>query len=320
MITTLTLNPCVDRTIEFNGFQYGGTNKVTAVRSDVSGKGINVSIALHQLGSETVCVGFNYSDDAVLERSLDRMGIAYDFVEVPGKLRTNIKAFDTASRVMTEFNESGARVTAVDVEKLMQKVDEYIQKSDLLVINGSAPPGVPADTYRRIIQKINAQGKKAVLDAYGELLLEGIKAAPFLIKPNRDELEAAFGRKIETHADAIAISRQIIAQGVVYVCISMGKDGALLVSRDSVWFSPGADIKVRGVQGAGDSLVAGICMAILAGLPDPDILRWGVAVAHGSLMREGTQMCTSEDFQKMLNVITAEKISASGKEEKTCLL
>ena len=112
MVTTLTLNPCVDRTITINGFRYGGTNKITNVRSDISGKGINVSIALHQLGRETLCVGFNYSGDDTLTRDLSRMGIAYDLVDVPGKLRINIKAFDADKHVMTEFNEGGGPVSA----------------------------------------------------------------------------------------------------------------------------------------------------------------------------------------------------------------
>ena len=273
MVTTLTLNPCVDRTITINGFRYGGTNKITNVRSDISGKGINVSIALHQLGRETLCVGFNYSGDDTLTRDLSRMGIAYDLVDVPGKLRINIKAFDADKHVMTEFNEGGGPVSAEDVESLMNRMDAYIERSDIMVINGSAPPGVPSDLYKRMIEKTNAYGKKAILDAYGPLLTEGIKSAPFLIKPNRDELEASFGCKIHSLDDSIAIARKIIVEnGVKYVCISMGKEGALLVSGDRAWFSEGADVPVRGVQGAGDSLVSGICMAILDGVSEPEIL------------------------------------------------
>ena len=298
MVTTLTLNPCVDRTITINGFRCGGTNKITNVRSDISGKGINVSIALHQLGRETLCVGFNYSGDDTLTRDLSRMGIAYDLVDVPGKLRINIKAFDADKHVMTEFNEGGGPVSAEDVESLMNRMDAYIERSDIMVINGSAPPGVPSDLYKRMIEKTNAYGKKAILDAYGPLLTEGIKSAPFLIKPNRDELD-----------DSIAIARKIIVEnGVKYVCISMGKEGALLVSGDRAWFSEGADVPVRGVQGAGDSLVSGICMAILDGVSEPEILHYGVAVAHGSLIHDGTQMCMPEDFKQMMELISVREI------------
>ena len=309
MVTTLTLNPCVDRTITINGFRYGGTNKITNVRSDISGKGINVSIALHQLGRETLCVGFNYSGDDTLTRDLSRMGIAYDLVDVPGKLRINIKAFDADKHVMTEFNEGGGPVSAEDVESLMNRMDAYIERSDIMVINGSAPPGVPSDLYKRMIEKTNAYGKKAILDAYGPLLTEGNKAAPFLIKPNRDELEASFGCKIHSLDDSIAIARKIIVEnGVKYVCISMGKEGALLVSGDRAWFSEGADVPVRGVQGAGDSLVSGICMAILDGVSEPEILHYGVAVAHGSLIHDGTQMCMPEDFKQMMELISVREI------------
>lgn len=308
MITTLTLNPCVDRTIEFDGFQYGATNKVTAVRSDISGKGINVSIALQQLGRETTCLGFDYKDDELLKESLTKKNISFDLVNVPGRLRTNIKAFDTKTSVMTEFNESGEPVRPEHVDQMMKKVEEYIRRSDIMVINGSAPPGVPVDFYRQIIEKVNAGGKRAVLDAHGELLVKGIKAAPFLIKPNRQELEEAFDCKIQSQKDAVTAARKIIAQGVTWVCISMGKDGAMLISRDKVYFSEGADIPVRGVQGAGDSLVAGMCMAIQDGAQPAEILRYGVAVAHGSLIHKGTQMCMPEDLKAMLGFISVHEI------------
>ena len=96
--------------------------------------------------------------------------------------------------------------------------------------------------------------------------------------------------------------------GVKYVCISMGKEGALLVSGDRAWFSEGADVPVRGVQGAGDSLVSGICMAILDGVSEPEILHYGVAVAHGSLIHDGTQMCMPEDFKQMMELISVREI------------
>ncbi|HBF40160.1 MAG TPA: 1-phosphofructokinase, partial [Firmicutes bacterium] len=109
--------------------------------------------------------------------------------------------------------------------------------------------------------------------------------------------------------DIVRISRSLIEQGVSIVCVTMGKDGAVMVSSDQAWFAPGSDIQVRGVQGAGDSLVAGICMAMEQQLEIPEMLRYGVAAANASLIREGTLLCTADDFQKMLHQVMIENIN-----------
>lgn len=310
MITTLTLNPCIDRTVAVNGFTYGGTNHVNHSRCDVSGKGINVSIALKNLGETTCCLGFNYEDDSsLLTDFLNQRQIAHDFLTVTGQLRTNIKIFDQKTSVMSELNEPGSHVKQESVDRLMEKAEEYLPKTELLVLDGSVPPGVPKDIYGSLTERAARYGVRTVIDAYGSLLLEGIKARPYLIKPNKDELEEAFGEKIATGADALRVSRRIIAEGVTLVCVSLGKEGALMVSKDKAYFSPGADIAVKGVQGAGDSLVAGMCFAAVHNMPYAEMLRHGVAVAHGSLMQEGTQMCTLESFRQMLPRITVQEMN-----------
>ncbi|WP_444642898.1 1-phosphofructokinase [Caproiciproducens sp. R1] len=309
MITTLTLNPCIDRTVTVDGFTYGGTNHVENFRCDVSGKGINVSIALNNIGEETRCLGFNYMDGgSLLTDFLNSEKISNDFLNVNGQLRTNIKIFDKKASVMSELNESGNFVNGDCIADLVKKVEEYLPKTSLLVLDGSVPPGVSKDIYKTLTDKAREYGVKTVIDAYGELLLEGIKAGPYLIKPNKDELEEAFGEKIQSKEDAVRVARKIIGQGVGMVCVSMGKGGAMLITEEKAYFCAGTDIEVKGVQGAGDSLVAGMCYAIVHGLSCAEMLRYGVAVAHGSLTLEGTQMCTLESFQKMLPLIHTEEI------------
>lgn len=309
MVITVTLNPCIDRTVEVDGFVQGGTNHVSASRCDVSGKGINVSIALKNLGEETRCLGFNYHENgAVLTETLRQLEIPNDFVNVEGALRTNIKIFDTRKKEMSELNESGTKVGRDALEQMEKILERSLPEASLLILDGSAPPGVPATYYRTLAEQAGRHGVKTVIDAYGDLLLEGIKARPCLIKPNRAELEEAFGEPVASRRDAVRVARKVIETGVGMVCVSLGKEGALLVTAGEAYFSPGADVPVRGVQGAGDSLVAGMSYAMVRGLPLPEILRYGVAVAHGSLILEGTQMCSREGFLKMLPLISAEKI------------
>lgn len=309
MITTVTLNPCIDKTISISDFKYGELNRVVGTRADVSGKGINVSIALSQLGEETKCLGFNYlRDDMVIKRRLGESKIPYELIDVEGTLRTNVKIFDTKNRVMTELNERGHSVTMEAVERLKKLVKKEALKSDIMVFNGSVPKGVPKDIYKTLIEKVKEEGVKAVLDAEGELLLQGIKAKPYFIKPNIFEFENAFKTKFSNNNDIVNAAKRIIDQGVTIVCVSMGEAGAVIVSHKEGWFAPGSKLNVKGVQGAGDSLVAGICMAVEKGYDTKEMLRYGVAAANASLIREGTLLCTKEDFKRMLSEVKIEKI------------
>lgn len=309
MITTLTLNPCIDRTINVRNVTYGGTNHVDGARCDVSGKGINVSIALNNLGEKNRCLGFNFvGSNPILTEFLNQEKITNDLVNVNGQLRTNIKIFDTQTSMMSEFNETGTSVGTEAVDLLLDKVEQYLPNTTLLVLDGSVPPGVSKDIYKVLTEKARKYDVKTVIDAYGDLLVEGIKARPYLIKPNKDELEEAFGEKVQCKTDVVRIARKIIADGVTLVCVSLGKRGAMLITKREAYFAPNVDIPVKGVQGAGDSIVAGMCYAIVHHKSCEDILRYGVAVAHGSLLQEGTQMCSKQNFLDMLPLITVGKI------------
>lgn len=211
-------------------------------------------------------VGFSYSEDAArLERALEERGIAHDFVAVDGKLRVNLKVFDESQRVMTEFNERGGRVPVEAVDRLLAKVDRYLDRAALIVLTGSVPEGVPNGIYGTIIRMAHKKGVRAVLDASGALLAEGLREKPFLIKPNRDEFMGLFGEELAAGKRVEEIAREVVAQGVDYVCVSMGAEGCLLAGSDGVLAADAPDVEVRGIQGAGDSLVAGMCAALARG-------------------------------------------------------
>lgn len=311
MVLTVTLNPCIDRTVKVEGFAAGGTNRVLASRCDVGGKGINVSIALKNLGEDTRCLGLNFKQNGtLLPDILKNRGIGCDFVEADGVLRTNIKIFDIRTGEMSELNEKGSKIGPDVLGAFESILERSLPKASLLILDGSVPPGVPATYYRTLMKRAAWHGVRTVLDARGELLMEGIREHPCLIKPNREELEEAAGEHIASRRDAVRAARRLIGLGAGMVCASLGRDGALLITAEEAYFSAGADVPVRGLQGAGDSLVAGMSYAMVRSLPPPEILRHGVAAAHGSLIREGTQLCTRGDFIKMLPRISVEKIEA----------
>ena len=192
-ILTMTLNPCIDRTVYLEQLQVGETNIVKKVIEEAAGKGINVAIGLQHLHVPVKALGFAYKDDAdKLYEKLAAEHISYSFVEVDGRLRVNQKLFDESKSEMTECNEKGMPVSKGDVDILLECLKEELSQASILVLSGSVPPGVNKDIYAVMTMMANEAGVKVILDASGELLLEGVKAKPYLIKPNREEFMKTF--------------------------------------------------------------------------------------------------------------------------------
>ena len=310
MILSVNLNPCIDKSVTVENLRLGQLNRVIPGRSDAAGKGINVAMAVKQLGGESFCIGFNYSENGrLITNALDRAGILHDLVMVLGVLRTNLKLYDTDTGLYTDLNEPGSFVPEDSIADLRFRIRRRAERCRYVTLSGSVPRGVPEDIYKTIISDLKGMNVKTVLDAEGELLRQGIEAKPWLIKPNLTEMETLFGRTYQREEEIIEDARKITAQGVNLVCVSMGALGAILCSGLNVWKAyPVEDLDAKGYQGAGDSMVAGICLAWEKGLDLPTMLRYGAAAASASIIQEGTQMCTKLDFEAMLPRVKVEKI------------
>lgn len=309
MIITLTLNPCIDQTTWVDSLEIGGTNRVKKVKKEIGGKGINVSTALIQLGYETQALVFIHEQETLsVEKELHRRGITCESITVPGELRTNLKVFDREKKEMTEFNESGSVVSEAAAEQMTALIKTKLSVADVLVVCGSVPPGVSSDYYRRIIEMANKAGVLTILDADNALFAEGMKANPTLIKPNRGELERFLGQKLNSEKEIIAAATELVKSGITYVCVSVGADGAYLICKDGAYHTKGAEIEVRGVQGAGDSLVAGFAIGLSEGRTPEESLKLAVACANGSLTHEGTGMCRKEDLERLIGEIRIRRV------------
>ncbi len=289
MIVTVTLNPCIDRTVFVDEFCYGGLNRVKESLCHLGGKGLNVSRVLNEMGFETLCTGFMFDDSSSFD-----MPLPTDFINVDGKLRTNIKIM--CGGVMTELNEGGSKVDNGLVDTLIQKLKGY--DADMVVLSGSAPMGIETDVYARIMSSVSAP---FVLDADGELFSKAVGLKPIAIKPNKLELERYLNRTLETYDDICEAALKLVESGISYVCVSLGQEGALLATKNGICAHKALEVDVKSLQGAGDSMVAGLCMGIMQGLDDFSILKNALALASGTISRKGTLLCTRELFEHFKN-------------------
>jgi len=310
MIVTVTLNPCIDRTCMIRTLKVGGMNRIVTDRRDVSGKGINVSLALSQNGVPVRTCGLLYRGGSELfMTSLRSLGIEYDNIVVDGSIRENIKLWDRDTDVTTEVNQSGAFVSSEAWQAFKAFFLEYVEGADLAVLSGSVPKGLPDTAYRELIELASGKSVPCILDAEGPLLLEGLKAHPLLIKPNEYEFDTAFHPENPELETMIGRAQEVVGEGCCrYICITLGKRGALMVCEAGAWYCRTPDVDIKCTQGAGDSMVAGIAMAYERGLDEGQMLSYGVAMAAGTLSREGTQMCLGQDFERFLPMVKAEKL------------
>ncbi|MFV0400412.1 MAG: 1-phosphofructokinase family hexose kinase [Oscillospiraceae bacterium] len=309
MITTVTLNPCIDYTAVVNRLEQGALNLMTGSRMDASGKGVNVALVLDALGVDCFATGISFENNHnMLAGRLDSEGIPHDFVLAPGNIRTNIKLYDESAGNMTEINSTGEPVEPSTLEALADKLDSLAARSEVVAFSGRIANGAASDIYRRLMERLSTYPVKLAVDADGEPLAEALKAKPWLIKPNDYELGKLVGRKLETDREIVAACRELIAGGVEIVCVSLGADGALIADKREAWRAKGLSIPVRGLQGAGDSMVAGICKAAVEGQPLRELLRSGMAASAGSVIREGTLLSTKEDYLGFLSQVQIEAI------------
>ena len=300
MITTVTLNPAIDRTVVVDKFVFGEVNRVQSVREDMGGKGINVARILKALGSETTAAGYiGHSNIGHVRSLLEQDGLDTDLIEIAAATRTNTKLIEIASRTTTDINEAGFSVAEADIQAIESKIDELSAQSQFIVFSGSLPKGLPTDFYRQLISRVHPPCQ-SVLDADGILLLEGLKAAPTLIKPNIHELESALGTQLETESAIVAACRQLIeTYGIVYVLVSMGGDGSILVSSDRALFAEPLKVDVRGTVGAGDSMLAGFVHCLSQNLGLEQALSWATACGALAVSKVGTESFSRQDVERM---------------------
>lgn len=254
MIYTCTLNPAVDFYVQVPEFSTGRINQGELLRFVPGGKGLNVSMVLKQLGVENIALGFvGGKFGKLLQELLIEYNITTDFVEIKGETRLNVKIRD---ELETDINLVGPEVTKSEVDKLLSKLD-IINPNDYLVVGGKAPK-----TSESIISMIGSYAKKKdlnlIVDMSGNDLVTMLNYQPLLIKPNKEELETLIKRKLDNLSEIETVCKYLINKyHITYVLVSLGKDGAILVSKDESIYEKAPIGKVINTVGAGDALLAG---------------------------------------------------------------
>lgn len=287
-ILTITLNPALDLTVRVPHLEPGEVNRSQTLLSHAAGKGLNVAQVLADLGHSLTVSGFLGEDNQQAFNALfARRGFADAFIRVPGETRSNIKLAEDDGRV-TDINGPGPHVNDLAQHALLDKLDHIAASHDAVVVAGSLPRGVSAQWLRELVLRLKALGCKVILDTSGEALKEGLRAGPWLVKPNAEELSEALGHPVSSVASQVAAATELQTLGISHVVISHGADGVN-------WFSRGTQplqalppkVRVASTVGAGDSLLAGMVHGLISGHSPEQTLRSATAIAAMAVTQIG---------------------------------
>jgi len=309
-IVTLTINPSIDvatsveRVAPFHKLRCG------AERRDPGGGGINVARVMKRLGADVIAMyPTGGAIGQLLRRLVDLEGVPGLTIPTSGETREDFTVVDETTGKPYRFVLPGPLVSESEWRACLDAFTTLDERVRFVVVSGSLPPGVPQDFYSRIAKIAKQADKKAIIDTSGPPLKAALQAGVYLIKPSLREFKLLMGLSLESQADWIKACRSLIDSGQVeIVTLTLGEQGALLVTRDQVLRARALPIKLVSVVGAGDSFLGAMVWSLACGHAIETAFRYGVAAGSAALLMPGTELCWREDVERLVNDVELQAI------------
>jgi len=304
-ITTLCLNPALDVTYHVSKLIPEQKSRSDAARHDPGGNGINIGRAFQRMdiAAHTFCI-IAGDIGQLLQRLLKQQLINVHYEHVDGETRINSTIIEIDTKTQYQVTDAG---TDIPQQQLTSIIENFVAHTGngFGIITGSCQSNIPKTLYADLVERINANGGKPVVDTHGEALRHAIEAKPYLIKPNQYELETIIKRELPTIHDIANEARRLQRQGIKHVCVSLGDKGAVLVSPNNSYYAQALDVIVNTTVGAGDSMVAGLVAGLSLDDDPQQALRFGIACGAGTVIHPGTELFSGHelaDFRQRVNI------------------
>lgn len=288
MILAITLNPAIDKAYFINGVQLGKAHRPEKAIDSAGGKGLNVARAAVQLGSSVVASGFlGGSNGSCIRKMIKAAGIEDAFVEIEGQTRICINITDMQTQQCTEVLERGPVIAKEEAEAFLYRYGQLLEQADVVTISGSLPEGLESSFYAELAAMGTARGKRVLLDTSGAALAEGIKAKPYLVKPNMDELAVLYpdlDRSLEGGIEAVQRLKRL---GIELPVVTMGRKGAVAGLSDGIYKVMAPPVEAVNSVGSGDAFIAGCAVSLDRGMDEKSLARH--AAACGSANAQSPQ-------------------------------
>lgn len=298
-IVTLTINPAIDKSTKFSGLVAEQKIRCEEPRFDAGGGGINVSKAIARLGGNSLAVfTTGGASGKLLQDLVEQENIDYQVIKTKSWTRESFTAVDRSTNSQYRFGMPGGEIFGEEAEEILQKIE--LLRPEFLVASGSLPPNIGDNFYEKVAAISRKIGSKLIIDTSGEPLKSAIDEGVYLLKPNVSELAKLVGTETLEMDEVDDAAREIISKGgCEIVVVSLGPQGAMLVTKDFCEHISAPPVQKKSTVGAGDSMVGGMVWALSAGKSLQEMLRWGVACGSAATMNDGTQLFKSADAYKL---------------------
>lgn len=311
MISTLTINTALDRLLFIRELHKNNTNRIVKSVEVLGGKGTHVSINLSELKMDSRAFGVSYGETGSrIKQILSRLeNIDVRFLHyADGNSRTNLALIEDKGEC-TLITERGRTLSAAVCDELIELIAEHTADGDYLVLSGDASNTETPFLYNRVMEHLADKRVRVFLDTSSQNLVEGIKARPFLVKPNVDELSQAIGRTIRSELEILKGIDWIAAQGIEVVAVSLGGDGSIVRNAGQTYRVHPLKIDVINTIGCGDAYLSGLVCGFAQKLPFEDILRLACAISAATAESELTVGFDYERAMALRSAVKLEKIN-----------
>ena len=306
-IITITLSPAIDKTTSTEKVVPEQKLRCMPPTYEPGGGGINVSRALRHLGCESLAMYFagGYSGN-FFQELLKNEDIQSLVIPIQGNTRTNIIVVEESTHQQYRFGMVSPPVEEQNWQLFLATLEKQ-SGYEYVIASGSLPAGVPLDFFGRVSAIVKKHDAKLIVDTSGDALKQAITEGVYMIKPNLNELSFLCGQAQLEKEEVVAAAKSIIkTKGCEVVAVSLGKEGAMLVTANEYWHIVPPPIIPKSTVGAGDSMVAGIVYALSKGFGWEDVLRFGVSCGTAATMNEGTALCKKEDVDRLFQQLKAQ--------------
>jgi len=309
-VIALSMNPSIDLSTSTDRVVPLRKLRCASARRDPGGGGVNVARVIGRFGADVTAVyPIGGATGLMLRRLVDQEGIRSLAIEISGETREDLTVVEKTTGNEFRFVLPGPRLAKDEWRMCLEAVAALRARSKFLVASGSLPPGVPKDFYGHVARLAKEMSLKMVLDAAGTALEMALKEGVYLIKPNLQELADLTGIRTQDQDAWIKAALGLVqAEQTEVVALTLGGEGALLITRDQVWRAQALPVKVVSTVGAGDSFLGGLIWSLVSDHDLKDAFRYANAAGSAALLSPGTALCRWEDTERLYRQVTVETI------------
>lgn len=308
-ILTVTMNPSIDLSASTEKVVPVRKLRCTDVGRDPGGGGINVARVIKRLGGD--CRALYPAGGApgrLLHRLLEQEGIQSMPVDAATDTRVSLTVLDKAIGDQYRFVLPGAPLSEREWQACLDRVAALADPPDYIVASGSLPPAVPEDVYARLARIAGSIGASIVLDTSGPALAAALEEGVHLVKPNLRELRDLTGLPLDREPEWARAAAELVRTGRAdIVALTLGDQGALLISRDIYLRIPAVPVRIASAVGAGDSFLAGLLWRLSARAGLEEAFRYAVAAGTAALLTPGTELARKDDTDRLYQEVTLDR-------------